>query len=337
MVRPKRTAAKTRTRQSEGTAERVNGAPWLARLESYGFLHAHNLIASLGRLYRSPASLMTIGVIAIVLSFPVSFGLVLKNARQSIGGLEATNRMSIFLKPEISNENGQKLTGKLAQKPQIQEARLITREAGLREFERYSGLGEALKALDFNPLPAVIMVQPRDALSSGAEVQKLIAELNAMPEVDFVQADMDWLVKLQTLLGIMQRTLTMLGVLLSLSVLFVVGNTIRLELHHREHEILVTKLMGASNAFVRRPFLYTGLWFGLLGGVTSLVMVGALTLIVRAPLHQLMALFGHELQLEFVSFAEALLLLLLSALIGMLGAWIVVAGHLRRLRVSGTS
>jgi cell division transport system permease protein len=333
----RRKSGRARARQSAGAAERINGVDWPARLESYAFLHAHNLIASLGRLYRSPASLMTIGVIAIVLSFPISFGLVLKNAQQAIGGLEETNRMSVFLKPEISNENGQKLAGKWAQMPQIREARLITREAGLLEFEHYSGLGEALKSLDFNPLPVVVMIQPRDALSSRAEIQKLIAELSALPEVDFVQADMEWLVKLQTLLGIMQRTLITLGVLLSLSVLFVVGNTIRLELHHREHEILVTKLMGASNAFVRRPFLYAGLWFGLLGGLTALVLVGVLMVIIQVPVHQLAALFGHELTLKFVGFSEALLLLLLSVLIGILGAWIVVASHLRRLRLLGTS
>jgi cell division transport system permease protein len=333
----RRKGGRTRARQSVSIAERINSANLPARLESYAFLHAHNLIASLGRLYRSPASLMTIGVIAIVLSFPLSFSLVLKNAQQAIGGLEATSRMSVFLKQDISNETGQKLTGKLAQMPQIVEAHLITREAGLLEFEHYSGLGEALKALDFNPLPVVISIQPRDALSSRAEVQKLISVLNALPEVDFIQADMEWLLKLQTLLGIMQRTLITLGALLSLSVLFVVGNTIRLELHHRDHEILVTKLMGASNAFVRRPFLYTGLWFGLLGGLTALVLVGILLVIIQVPVHQLAALFGHDLMLEFVGFSEAMLLLLLSALIGILGAWIVVESHLRRLRSLGTS
>lgn len=150
----KRSLRRARPGRDHHGAAPLSSAPLLERLRGYFFLHAHTLIASLGRLYSAPiGSGMTVLVIAIAMSLPASFQVLVKNAQRASGGLEATNEISIYLKPSLSNEVARKITEKLRDRPQITEAKLITKEAGLKEFREYSGFGEALQALDSNPCP----------------------------------------------------------------------------------------------------------------------------------------------------------------------------------------
>ena len=321
-----------RVKPRRPAAEIIKGVPWLERVQNYFYLHAQTATSSLGRMRRTPiASALTILVIAIALSLPVILHLLAKNASQATGSLEETNRISLFLKPDLANEVGRKIAEKLSKHPGIAEAKLITKEAGLKEFREYSGFGEALKVLDFNPLPVVIALQPKDSLAGLDKVEKLLAELKAMPEADFVQLDMEWMRKLQALLTIARRTVVVLSGLLSLAVLFIVGNTIRLELQQRREEIAVTQLMGASDGFIRRPFLYTGLWYGFSGGLIAWLLVGILMLLLRSPLQELAQLYGGQWSPVFLNLAETGQLIVFSTLLGIAGALAVVSHYLRRL------
>jgi cell division transport system permease protein len=301
-------------------------------LQAYIDLHVETLKSSFLRLRRTPvASIMTVLVIAISLTIPASFHVFVKNARQASSTLEATNQISLFLKPDLSDKIGAKVAETLKNHTQIATAELITKEAGLQELKSYSGFGDALKALDFNPLPAVISIRPKDSLTRPDDVEKLLAELRSLPEADFVQLDTEWMRKLHSILTIAQRSTVVFSALLSLGVLFIVGNTIRLELQNRREEIVVAKLIGATDRFIRRPFLYAGFWYGFLGGTLAWLLVSAFLLFLRGPSRQLAELYGSPYTLAFLDLSETELLIGTSVLLGIIGAWIVVSYHLREL------
>ncbi len=307
-------------------------APWLERVRSYFFLHAHTLIASLGRLYAKPfGSGLTILVIAIALALPASFHVLVKNAQRASGELEITNLISVYLKPSVSNETARKVADKLRERPQIAEAKLISKEAGLSEFKEFSGFGEALQALDFNPLPAVVSLRPKESLQAPADVEKLLAELRAIPEADFVQADTEWMRKLQTVLNLARRSVGVLGAMLGAMVLLIVGNTVRLELQHRREEIEVAKLMGAGDGFIRRPFLYTGMWYGVLGGISAWLMIAIMVLFLQGPVTELTTLYGGKFKLESLAWSEVGRLIAYSGALGAAGSLAVVVYYLRKL------
>lgn len=318
-------------RRDQNTATRST-APFVERVRSYFFLHAHTALASLGRLHAAPfGSGMTILVIAIALALPASFQVLVKNAQRAESDLETTNVISVYLKPGVGNDAARKIADKLRGQPQIAEAKLITKEAGLKEFQQYSGFGEALQALDFNPLPAVITIRPKDSLIAAEDVEKLLKELRSVPEADFVQADTEWMNKLKAILAIAERSVGVLSVLLGIAVLLIVGNTIRLELQHRHEEIVVAKLMGAGDGFIRRPFLYTGLWYGLLGGIGAWLLVTIMLFFVAGPVGDLVRLYGGQFELQSLDWLETGRLIVYSGGLGAAGSLAVVIYHLRSL------
>lgn len=334
MARNRRRQSPTRT-LSDRLLRRLGNLPWVQRVQNYGFMHVHLFVASLGRICRTPvASAMTVLVIAIALTLPASFHTLVDNLGRAGGNLEATNHIAIFLKPEVVNEVGSRIARKLSEHPQVKDARLVSKEEGLQEFRRYSGFGEALRLLDFNPLPAVVTVTPKDSLTRPEDVERLIGELKGIDEADFVQMDTEWMHKLSAILSIARRTVGLLDILLAMAVLLIVSNTIRLELHAREEEIAITKLMGATDGFVRRPFLYTGFWFGLGGGLLAWILMSLLILLLDGPVSRLATLYGGDFELEFLSGGKSLTLILAAAGLGIAGAWGVVDYHLRRMTPS---
>lgn len=310
--------------------------PWLLRLQEYvrqylerqGFMLKDGLF----RLGRTPwASSLTILVLGVALTLPMGFHALVKNLREAASGLESNQHISLFLKPELTDEAGRKLAERLRKQPRVGEATLISKAAGLTELREYGGFGEALQALDANPLPAVISILPTDALDRIEEVETLLDQLRAMPETDFVQLDMEWLRKLQAMLAIVDRTIGVFGILLGLGVLFIVGNTIRLELQSRRDEIEVAKLLGATDGFIRRPFLYSGFWYGSLGGFLAWCLVESLLLFLRGPARQLADLYGSPYTLSFLNLEESGMLLGASLALSVTGAFAVVSYYLRRL------
>ncbi len=325
---------KLRLRRRNGTQARAArfGPGPASRLQAYFALQRETGKDSFHRLWQTPlASGLTVLVIAIALTLPTGFHALIGNARQASEGLETTSRISLFLKPELSNDTARRLVDRLKKHPKIAEAEAITKEAGLKELRAYSGFGDALEALDYNPLPAVISLSPRDSMASPELLEALLAELGALPEADFVQFDTEWLRKLRALLAMAERAIAVFGVLLSLGVLFIVGNTIRLELQNRREEIAVAKLLGATDRFITRPFLYAGFWYGLFGGGLAWLQSNSLLLILRAPAAELAALYGSPYRLAFLSLAETELLIGGSVVLGIAGAWAVVFYHLRKL------
>lgn len=321
-------------RQTVSSSRRRRGGPSLSdRLQSYLVLHVQTAKAALRRMRGTPfAMALTLLVIAVTFALPTSFHLLVKNLRMVGGDLEVTNEISLYLKPELSNDAGRKLADRLKSHAQIAETRLITKEAGIEQLKAYSGFGEALATLNFNPLPVVIGIRPKDSLAQPEQVERLVAELKALPEADLVQSDIQWMHRLHAMLQVAERSFGVLGVLLGAAVVFIIGNTIRLELYGRREEIIVQKLLGATDRFIRRPFLYTGFWFGFLGSVGAWIVVGVMLLVVRAPIQQLNTLYGSDFSLAFLGFRESILLIGGASFLGIAGAYTVLVYHLRDVR-----
>jgi cell division transport system permease protein len=321
-------------RQVAPFSRRRRGDPTPAdRLQSYLISHVETAKEALRRMRRAPfAMVLTLLVIAATLALPTSFHVLVKNLRRIGGDLEATNEISLYLKPDLSNDAGRRLADKLKNHAQIAETRLVTKEAGIEQLKTYSGFGEALSALNFNPLPVVIGIRPRDSLARPEQVERLVAELKALPEADLVQSDIQWMRRLHAMLQVAERSFGVLGALLSAAVVFIIGNTIRLELYGRREEIIVQKLLGATDRFIRRPFLYAGFWFGFLGSIGAWIVVGIMLLIVKAPIRQLNVLYGSDFSLAFLGFQETMALIGIACFLGIAGAFAVLIQHLRDVR-----
>jgi len=180
-------------------------------------------------------------------------------------------------------------------------------------------------------LPAVLVVKPSQGFARPEVVRGLVQRLQAMPEVESTQLDWAWLERLHALVGLADRAMTLVGAVLAVAVLFIVGNTIRLAIENRREEIIITKLVGATDAFIRRPFIYGGIWYGLAGGFIALMIVDGVLWGMSGPVERLAALYKSNFQLGMIGGAETLAILLVGAFLGWLGAWLAVGRHLRHI------
>ena len=294
--------------------------------------HLQSMFAALGRLLRRPLStLLTTLVIAVALALPAGLWLVVKNARAATGDLATAVQVTTYMKVGTPIARADQLARQLRERPEVASVRVIPAEQALKEFREYSGFGSALDALTDNPLPHALVVQPRVEQRDGGTIEALRAFLTAAPDVDIVQADAEWARRLAALLDVLRTLFLAAAGLLAVGVLAVIGNTIRLEIGARREEIEVTKLVGGSDAFVRRPFLYAGLFQGLFGGLLSLGLVALVIASVEAPIARLTALYGGRFRLGGLSLEEAGIVLLVGASLGLIGAWIGAARHLSRI------
>ncbi len=322
----------TRRKPSSSLEQLLSAIPWLASLHNQLTLQGSLLSTSLSRLLQAPlASSMTVLVIAVAIALPASFHVLLKNIRVASGNLKASYQVSVFLKPDVSNEVGSKLAERLRQQPLILETRFVTREEGLKELQSYSGFGDALSALNVNPLPGVIGLTPTATVSTPDALDNLTHSLGKLPEVDFVQVDTQWVGKLSAILAVAERGIWGFSVLLGMGVVFSVGNTIRLELENRQEEIIVMQLLGATNGFIRRPFLYFGFWYAIGGGFFAWVLVNGLVVLLRGPAHELANLYGSPFTLSFLSAGESASIIAISVALGAGASHAVVAYQLRKL------
>jgi cell division transport system permease protein len=292
-------------------------------------------LASLGRLFRNSLSTaMTCAVIGIALALPMGLHVVLNNLQSISGGWDGSASISLFLKQSVSDKAAGALTRKLRQHQRIESIQLVTREAALNEFRQRSGFTEALQALDSNPLPALLVILPKQEYTTAEAAQQLVRELELLPEADIVQLDLQWVRRLQAITVIAQRAVVILASLLGMAVLLIIGNTIRLEIQNRHAEIEITKLIGATNAFIRRPFLYTGFWYGLFGGIIALTLVGVSVSLLKGPVANLASLYESAFDLSSLNWLNILSLLFGSALLGLLGSWLAVGKHLGAIKPS---
>lgn len=301
-----------------------------SRLAHWRAHHAREARASLLRLAATPfATLLTLLVVALALALPAALSQLATNASALASGWGGQAQISVYLRQGLAPERLEPLRAGLAQRPDIASARLITPAEAMAEFRTLSGYGEAIELLDSNPLPAVIVITPADI--RPAAVQALRDRLVALPEAEAADIDLAWVQRLAALLELVQRLLFALAAALAATVLLVIGNTIRLGIEARKEEISILSLLGATDAFIRRPFLYTGFWTGLLGGLLACVAVAAFFWWLQAPVEALARLYQSSFHLKGPGPVSYLGLLALSALLGILGAWLAVGRHLRAL------
>ena len=293
------------------------------------WLQHHRLSAadSLFRVLDKPlSSLMTWLVIGIALALPVGLSVALDNARAVSSQLDSTARLSLFLDDGIAAPAAAALAESLEQRDDVAAVVFLSREDALAEFSQLSGFADVLDSLEDNPLPHVVLVEPV-AVDEQA-VAALQEQLLALPEVAQVVLDMAWLQRLNRLMELSRRLVQALGLLLLAGVVLILGNTIRLAIENRREEIVITKLVGGSNAFVRRPFLYTGLWFGVGGGVVAAVLIALALWFVDGPVSALAASYGSDFRLGGLGIMNSLNLVLFGGLLGLAGAWLAVSRHL---------
>lgn len=309
------------------------GGSFADRLRAWRDQHAQSLFSSLGRLFSTPfTSTMTIGVLAIAMALASGFYLVVVNLQQLTSGLEASNQISLFLRDEISEAHAKKFADNLRKNPDVQDVKLISKQQAMQEFKSFSGFGEAIEVLEKNPLPIVIQVLPKDALVDKQKLTTLFEDFKKSTEVDFAQMDLDWVARLQAIVASAKLAAILLSTLLGLAVFFIAGNTIRLEIHNRRDEIIIAKLVGATNSFIQRPFLYTGFWIGFLSGVVAWFLVTFMMLILRSSVENLSGLYAGGFHLLFFSYLETLILLTTSTLLAVLGSLLVLHIQVKQLQ-----
>jgi cell division transport system permease protein len=239
--------------------------------------------------------------------------------------------VSLFLKPGLAEGEVDRVRRLVQRLPGVAQVEVRSPEQGLQEFREMSDFAGALAVLDYNPLPAVLVVTPQD----GSREDVLATELNGLPEADFVQHDAQWRSRLAAWLSLGRRTMALLAVLLGLGVLLIVGNTVRLDIQGRAEEIRTVQLLGATNGFIRRPFLYLGSWYGVLAGATALFVATIARGTIQPSVSALVESYGSEFRLEGLSPAGMLGVLVLSIVLGWLGAWTATAHHLRQTLPQG--
>lgn len=297
----------------------------------HAWLGHNRLIAidSLQRLLRAPgASLMTWLVIGIALALPSGLYVMLGNLQAVSHGWDGAAQISLFLHQNVSESEGRKLIKTLSIRPQIHSVEYISRQQALEEFQDLSGFGEVLDNLDENPLPALIIVRPQDGDASAKMTEQLLKELQGLAEVELAQLDLEWVKRLYSMMKLGERLTTALALLLSLGVLLIIGNTIRLSIENRRDEILVIKLVGGTDVFVRRPFLYTGFWYGLGGAVIAWLIIVFGLFWLRGPVADLAGLYQSQFSLLGLGLIDTIGLWLTGAMLGLLGAWLAVSRHL---------
>jgi cell division transport system permease protein len=288
------------------------------------------LFTSLGRLSREPVStLLTAAVIGVTLALPAGLHVVVQNLSAISYSWEGSLQASLFLKDEVTAERGRELARALQQRQGVARASYISREQSLVEFRELSGFGEALELLADNPLPAVIVVTPQRQLSQE-RMSALMDELSRLPEVEVAKLDQKWLDRLYAILDIVQRAVLIIAGMLALAVMVIVGNTIRLEIENRREEIIVMKLIGAPDSFIRRPFLYTGVWYGLAGGLFAWLLVDGALYALAGPARRLAGLYESSYALAGLSPQTTLLMLGAGVALGVLGSAWTVGRHLGR-------
>lgn len=296
---------------------------WLER-------HLQTLVGSLGRLWQQPFSaLLTVLVIGIALALPACLHVLVQNVRAASGGWSNALDISVYMKPGTSIDEAKRAAERIGKRRDVSNVTVVKADDALAEFRRNSGFGEALDALKDNPLPHALIVRPAQEFRGPGQVGGLVAELKRLPGVDIVQLDTEWVSRFNAILDIVRRIVLLAAALFALGILVIVGNTIRLDIENRRDEIEVTKLVGGSDAFVRRPFLYSGAWYGLGGGLIAWLVVAVVILILGEPVRRIAGLYGSNYALQGLGGAGVGALMIGGIALGWLGSYIAATRELR--------
>lgn len=302
----------------------------IARVRRYFRLHLSNLLGALARASEQPGgTLLTVLVIAIALALPAALRVFVNNAGSLSQGWESAVDFTVYLDMSVDESRAAEIAAEIEAREDVAATTLIARREALEEFRAQSGFGEALDALEENPLPHTLVVRPADA--DVAVVEALARDLEAIDATELVQIDTEWVARLQGMLRLAARVVDIATALLALAVVLVIGNTIRLEINNRRTEIEVMKLVGGSDGFIRRPFLYLGFCYGLIGAALAALLITIALALIRPAARELAELYTSTFSLAGLSGRDTLVLLGGGAALGWLGAWIAAARHLRRI------
>jgi cell division transport system permease protein len=292
--------------------------------------HVRVCIGALGRLWRdAPGTSLTVLVIGLTLALPAALHLFVTNLQRAAGGLNQTRSITLFLGDFVSESAGRDLAAQLAGRHGVEKADYVSRAAALAEFRTRTGMSDVMDALGTNPLPASIVLVPSTALSAP-QVTALVAELRERPDVEQAREDGVWMQRLDATLAVASRVALLLGLSLATVVVVVVGNTIRLDIESRRDELIVLRLIGAPNSFIRRPFLWAGFWYGLTGGVLAVIATYLAALGVAGPVGRLVALYAGAMEVHGPAFDAMLTLIGAGIGLGLGGAFLATSRHLLR-------
>jgi len=313
-------------------ASMSQGATLGARFKMLTRLHKIEAKRGVIDIISNPISnFMTILVIAIALALPAGLQILLDTGKTLSESWDGASRISLYLQSDLDNQKLQTLAQRVRTTDGVESVDVISQEQALLDFKERSGFAEAIEQLDTNPLPPVLVVQPKPTHTSPLASEQLLAEFNTIREVELAQLDLDWVRKLYALIQLAEKAASALGIALALAVLLIVGNTIRLNVQNRREEIEVVKLVGATDAFIRRPFLYTGLWYGLFAGITCWIIVTFSLYWLKDPVANLAGLYQSQFQIQGLSIEQSLQLIGVSCGLGLLGSWLSVGRHIRQI------
>jgi cell division transport system permease protein len=289
------------------------------------------LRGTLSDMWRQPlATLLTVMVIAISLTLPSVCYMVWKNVSQAATQWYPAPQLTVYLSKTLDDTAAENVVGQLKQVDGVDNVNYLTREEALNEFRNWSGFGGAMDMLEQNPLPAVAIITPKLNFQNSDTMQSLRDRVSKVQGVDEVRMDDSWFARLAALTGLVGQIASMIGVLMIVAVFLVIGNSVRLSIFARRDTINVQKLIGATDGFILRPFLYGGALLGFSGAVLSLLLSEVLVLRLQSVVASVATVFGTTFSLEGFSWDEALLLLLIAAIIGWVAAWLATVQHLRR-------
>ena len=303
------------------------------RWRSYKAHHRTTFLTTLQKMLGEPLqTTLTVVVIAIALALPSVMFLALHNVQQLSGGFGSSAQITVFVKKDTNSQQIKQLGTELNDLPEVASTAFISADQALEEFKVLSGFGSALQYLDDNPLPAVFLVQPETSGAAGLQqTQELVKAIGQLTAVEDIQVDMLWIQRLATMTEVSKKLVLAMGIALSIGVLLVIGNTIRLAIQNRREEIIVVKLVGGTDAYVRRPFLYTGLLLGLFGGILASILLLGSFLWIGQSVAVLANLYQSQFQLMGPGLTGISALCSLGALIGLMGAWLAVMQNLRAI------
>jgi cell division transport system permease protein len=292
--------------------------------------HLRQAITSLGELWRSPLwTLITVAVLGVSMTLPTTLHLLVKNIQQVSRSYDQSFEISLFLQNETTSTEIATLVTLLQGDPQVAKVRLIDKAAAMTEFKQQSGFGEALAFLDQNPLPDVLLVTPN--INQPAAAEALMQKLQKERHVELAKLDISWLERLAALMNLLQQAVYTIAVLLLSAALLVIGNTIRLSIMDKKAEIEVMKLVGATDAFIQRPFLYTGIWLGVFGGFLAFVVVEVMLWWLRSAIATVTQLYQSDFVLNSLSMQEFGWLMLIAVSLGLVGSYIAVRSHIKAI------
>jgi len=298
--------------------------------------HIRSLFFSLGSLYRArAATVFTLILLAMALTLPTSLYVLLQNAKTATADWHQGKQIQLFLK-QISQNEVDSVVSKLKIRLDISKVHYISPDEGLKDLEKQTGFSDALYQLGDNPLPGVIEIQPSMRIQTMNQLQKLQAALDSLPQVESSSIDQEWITRLQNFMNLVNQFIHILFIVFGLGIIFTVAHTMSVTVQDRRKEIQVFKLIGATNPFIRRPFLYTGLLYGLLSALLAWFFVSIILLNLKTPMRELINLYdpSTSFSLKSLSLREFGMLILGNSMLGLFSSWYAVQREIAEIDIT---